>query len=50
MGTFSRTLTIPYWIAPGRYYIGYTVDYEGYVFENNESNNSQQIPRVITIY
>jgi len=50
MATFSRTLTIPTWIAPGWYYLGFKVDPLNYVGENNESNNGQPMPRAIYIY
>jgi hypothetical protein len=49
-GTFSRTLTIPSWITPGTYYLGFLPDPYNAVGENNESNNPQQMPRTITIY
>jgi hypothetical protein len=48
--TFSRTLTIPTWVAPGWYYLGFKVDPLNYVVENNESNNGQPMPRQIYIY
>jgi hypothetical protein len=49
-GTFSRTLTIPSWIAPGTYYLGFLIDPANAKGENNEGNNSQRMPRTITIY
>jgi matrixin len=49
-GTFSRTLTIPSWIAPGTYYLGFIVDPNNAKGESVESNNYQQMPRTITIY
>ena len=48
--TYSRSLTIPTWIAPGYYYLGFKVDPLNYVSENNEGNNGQPMPRVIYIY
>jgi len=49
-GTFSRTLTIPSDIAPGTYYLGFLVDSGSGIGETNEGNNSQPMPRTITIY
>ena len=49
-GTFSRTLTIPSWISPGTYYLGFKVDPNNFTGESVESNNFQQMPRTITIY
>jgi matrixin len=49
-GTFTRTLSIPSWIAPGTYYLGFFSDYNKLNAENNESNNFQQMPRTIVIY
>lgn len=49
-GTFSRTLIIPTWIAPGTYYLGYIMDYDGMVPEANESNGFRQMPHTIIIY
>jgi hypothetical protein len=48
--TYSRTLTIPSWIAPGTYTLGFLLDPNGSVSENNESNNNQPMPRTITVY
>jgi hypothetical protein len=48
--TFTRTLTIPSWIAPGYYYLGFIVDPENYVYEKNESNNGQPMPRWVYVY
>jgi subtilase family serine protease len=50
LGTFSRSLTIPSWIAPGTYYLGFLTDSGSAVAEANEGNNSQPMPRRITIY
>ena len=49
-GTFSRSLDIPTWIAPGTYYLGFIVDPLNTLGENNEGNNTQRMPRTITIY
>ena len=49
-GTFTRTLWIPSWIAPGYYYVGFIVDDGNSLAENNESNNNQEMPRQIHIY
>ena len=49
-GTFSRSLYIPTWIAPGTYYLGFIVDPLNTLGENNEGNNTQRMPRTITIY
>jgi hypothetical protein len=49
-GTFSRSLYIPTWIAPGTYYLGFFPDHYNATGENNEYNNNQQMPRTITIY
>ena len=49
-GTFSRTLTIPSGQAPGTYYLGFLMDKNGAYAESNEGNNSQPMPRAITIY
>ena len=48
-GTFSRSVWIP-WVAPGTYYLGFIVDPANAKGENNESNNSQRMPRTITVY
>jgi hypothetical protein len=48
--TFSRTLYIPTWVAPGTYYIGFLIDPNNAMGEANESNNNQPMPRTITIY
>lgn len=49
-GTFSRTLYIPSWVAPGTYYVGFLIDPNNAMGEANESNNNQPMPRTITIY
>ncbi|WP_137940072.1 matrixin family metalloprotease [Chitinivorax sp. B] len=49
-GTFSRALTIPAWVAPGVYNLNFKVDYDGAMGEANEGNNTQPMPRNITIY
>jgi hypothetical protein len=49
-GTFTRTLTIPSGTAPGTYYLGFLIDYDGALSEANETNNNQPMPRTITIY
>ena len=49
-GTFTRTVYIPGWIAPGTYYLGFILDPYNYNWENNKSNNHQEMPRTITIY
>jgi hypothetical protein len=49
-GTFSRTLYIPTWIAPGTYYLGFLLDPNNAIGETNEGNNIQPMPRTITIY
>jgi hypothetical protein len=48
--TYSRTLTIPAWVAPGWYYLGFLVDKDNTVHEGNEGNNGQPMPRQIYIY
>ena len=48
--TFTRSLYIPADIAPGTYYLGFLVDNNSAVGEANEGNNSQPMPRTITIY
>jgi len=50
LGTYSRTLYIPTDIAPGTYYLGFLVDSGSAIGEGNEGNNSQPMPRSITIY
>jgi len=47
--TFSRTLTIPSGVAPGQYWLGFIVDYDGRSAEDNEGNNYMESPRPITI-
>lgn len=49
-GTFNRTLYIPTWISPGTYYLGFLLDDPATLTEANEVNNSQPMPRTITIY
>lgn len=49
-GTFTRTLYIPTNITPGTYYLGFLIDPTNAMGEANESNNSQPMPRTITIY
>jgi hypothetical protein len=49
-GTFYKTVTIPSWIAPGTYYLGFIVDPLNTKGENNESNNSQRMPTAIRIF
>lgn len=49
-GTFSRTLWIPTWTAPGTYYLGFFLDKDHTISEKKESNNFQEMPRTITIY
>jgi Matrixin/CARDB len=49
-GTFTRTLYIPYWIAPGTYYLGFLVDPYNALPEANEGNNIQPMPRTIVVY
>jgi hypothetical protein len=49
-GTFSRTLYIPTWVAPGTYYLGFLLDPNNGIGETNEANNIQPMPRTITIY
>jgi hypothetical protein len=48
-GTHTRTLTIPNSITPGTYYLGFIVDPYNEIPEDNETNNSQEMPRTITI-
>lgn len=48
-GTFSRTLIIPADVTPGTYYLGFLIDQNNAMGEGNESNNSQPMPRAITI-
>lgn len=48
-GTFTRSLDIPSWIAPGTYYLGFIMDPGNAVAEANESNGFQEIPRTIVI-
>jgi len=50
IGTFTRSLTIPSNVAPGTYYLGFLVDKDGGLAENNEGNNGQPMPRAITIF
>lgn len=50
IGTFTRSLTIPSYLNPGIYYIGYFVDYDGRIAEDKEYNNYQQIPKPVTVY
>lgn len=49
-GTFSRTLWIPSSTTPGTYYLGFIVDDNFDLTENNENNNSQPMPRTIVVY
>jgi Matrixin/CARDB len=49
-GTFARSLTIPSWVAPGTYHLGFVIDPANAVSENNESNNWQNAPRSITVF
>jgi hypothetical protein len=48
-GTFSRTLLIPTSIAPGTYYLGFIVDNNNLLNEDDESNNYMEMPREIQI-
>jgi hypothetical protein len=50
IGSFTRTLTIPADVAPGTYYLGFLVDKDSALAENNEGNNGQPMPRSITIF
>jgi hypothetical protein len=49
-GTFSRSLYIPTWVAPGTYYLGFLMDPNNAVPDVNRGNNNQPMPRTITIY
>jgi hypothetical protein len=49
-GTFTRNVTIPGWIAPGTYYLGFIIDPSNHIGEKNESNNYQEMPRTIVIH
>jgi hypothetical protein len=49
-GTFSRTLWIPSWVAPGTYYLGFLLDDPAALAEANEVNNNQPMPRSIVIF
>jgi len=48
-GTLGTYVTIPSWIAAGTYYLGFIVDPNNAVAENNESNNYMQMPNPIKI-
>lgn len=48
-GTFSRNLFIPTSVTPGTYYLGFIVDYDQGVSEDNEHNNYMEMPRPIVI-
>lgn len=47
--TFTRSVMIPYGTPSGTYYIGFIVDNNNALAENNENNNFQYIPQAITI-
>lgn len=49
-GTFTRTLYIPSWVAPGTYYLGFLVDPNNVLPDVNRGNNDQPMPRAITVY
>lgn len=49
-GTFTRTLYIPTWVQPGTYYLGFLIDPNNALGDNNPSNNNQPMPIAITIY
>lgn len=48
-GTFTRTLRIPSNVSPGRYWLGFYVDFDRRIGESNESNNYMEMPRPIQI-
>jgi hypothetical protein len=48
--TYTRTLTIPSWVTPGYYTLGFLLDPNGTVAEKNETNDNQPMPRTIYIY
>jgi hypothetical protein len=48
-GTFTRTVTIPGNVSPGRYWLGYIVDFDNRLGESNEGNNYMEMPRAIQI-
>jgi hypothetical protein len=48
-GLSNRYLTIPHSVKPGKYYLGFIVDYDNVIPESNETNNNQQMPGGITI-
>jgi len=47
--TFSRTVTIPASVAPGRYWLGFILDHDRRHTENHEGNNALAMPHAITI-
>jgi hypothetical protein len=49
-GTFFKTLTVPSWIPPGTYYLGFILDPLNATAESNEGNNSQRMPTTIRIF
>jgi hypothetical protein len=50
VGTFSRTLYIPTWVAPGTYYLGFLIDPTNALPDADRGNNNQPMPRTIVIY
>jgi len=40
VGTYTATVTVPTWIAPGNYFFGYILDPQGAIAEVDESNNA----------
>ncbi len=49
-GTFTRTLYIPTSINPRTYYLGFLVDNNNAISENDEGNNQMEMPRKIEIH
>ena len=47
--TLSRYVTVPNWITPGDYYLGFVVDKDGTTYEHNEWNNFIAMPEKINI-
>lgn len=47
--TLTAFPTIPVTTTPGLYWLGFFVDPDNFVIEENESNNSQEIPRPLQI-
>lgn len=50
LGTYTRTVTIPYGTPPGKYYLGYIIDPDNAVAESKEYNNNQSILSGVQIY